>query len=237
MSIQPDTVSHPDTPSSPDAVSPPDAVASPPSPSSLSSTPPLSPEKAAQWEALERECGQCTACPLGQARIHVVFGVGRRDAEVLFVGEGPGQHEDEQGVPFVGAAGQLLDDMLEITGLDRSKVYIANVVKCRPPRNRDPLNTEQETCLPWLRRQVKLIRPKILICLGRIAARAIIRPDYRITGEHGQWVERGGIHMTAIYHPSALLRDPSKRPETFVDLKRIQEKIRALCERTELSLP
>ena len=186
------------------------------------------------WEALESACMQCRACALADTRTHVVFGVGNRNAEVLLVGEGPGQHEDEQGVPFVGRAGQLLDDMLEIIGLDRTKVYIANIVKCRPPNNRDPLNVEQDACIGWLRRQTALLRPKVIICLGRIAAKVIIKEDFRITAEHGQWFERSGVQMTAIYHPSALLRDVSKRPETFVDLKSIQAKVRELCPHTDI---
>ena len=176
----------------------------------------------------------CRGCALAETRTHVVFGDGARDAEVLLVGEGPGQHEDEQGIPFVGRAGQLLDDMLEMIHLDRTKVYVANIVKCRPPQNRDPLNVEQEACIGFLRRQTALLRPKILVCLGRIAAKAIIKEDFKITAEHGQWFERGGVQMTAIYHPSALLRDVSKRPETFEDLKSIQAKIRELCEHTEV---
>ena len=184
------------------------------------------------WEALERDCGACRACALAETRTNVVFGDGARDAEILLVGEGPGQQEDEQGVPFVGPAGKLLDDMLEIIGLDRTKVYIANVVKCRPPQNRDPLNEEQEACIGYLRNQVALIRPKIIVCLGRISAMKLIRPDFKITREHGQWFEKAGIHMTAIYHPAALLRDPGKRPETFADLQEIQRKIRELCTHT-----
>ena len=186
------------------------------------------------WEALEHACTQCRACGLADTRTNVVFGVGNREAEILLVGEGPGQHEDEQGVPFVGRAGQLLDDMLEIIGLDRTKVYIANVVKCRPPQNRDPLNVEQDACIGWLRRQTALIRPKIIVCLGRIAAKAIIKEDFKITSEHGQWFARGGVQMTAIYHPAALLRDEGKRPETFEDLKSIQSKVRELCEHTDI---
>ena len=184
------------------------------------------------WQALERECGACHACALADTRTNVVFGDGAADAEILLVGEGPGQQEDEQGVPFVGPAGKLLDDMLEIIGLDRTKVYVANIVKCRPPRNRDPLNVEQDACIGWLRRQTALLRPKIIICLGRIAAKAIIREDFKITAEHGKWFERGGVQMTAIYHPSALLRDEGKRPETFVDLKGIQAKVREICVHT-----
>ena len=170
------------------------------------------------WEALEQACGQCRNCALAETRLHVVFGDGARDAEILLVGEGPGQREDEQGIPFVGPAGLLLDDMLEIIGLDRTKVYVANIVKCRPPRNRDPLNVEQDACIGWLRRQTALLRPKLIVCLGRIAAKAIIKEDFKITAEHGKWFQRGGVQMTAIYHPSALLRDVEKRPETFVDL-------------------
>ena len=183
-------------------------------------------------EALEQACGQCRNCALAETRLHVVFGDGARDAEILLVGEGPGQHEDEQGVPFVGPAGKLLDDMLEIIGLDRTKVYVANIVKCRPPKNRDPLNVEQDACIGWLRRQTALLRPKMIVCLGRIAAKAIIQENFKITEQHGQWFQRGGVQMTAIYHPSALLRDEGKRPETFVDLKKIQAKIREICTHT-----
>ena len=184
------------------------------------------------WEALKQDCMACRGCALAETRTNVVFGDGARDAEILFIGEGPGQNEDEQGVPFVGRAGQLLDDMLEIIHLDRTKVYIANVVKCRPPQNRDPLNVEQEAFSGWLRRQTALLRPRIIVCLGRIAAKAIIKEDFKITSEHGQWFTRGGVQMTAIYHPAALLRDAGKRPEAFVDLKSIQAKVREVCTRT-----
>ena len=189
------------------------------------------------WERLEAECGGCRACQLREGRRNLVFGDGNRTAEILFIGEGPGQREDEQGLPFVGPAGQLLNDMMELIGLDRSKVYIANIVKCRPPGNRDPLNTEREACLPWLRRQTALLRPKMIVCLGRIAAQAVIKPDFRITREHGQWFQKAGVWLTAIYHPSALLRDVYKRPETFVDLKAIQAKAREICTRTEIATP
>ena len=184
------------------------------------------------WEILKQECMQCRGCGLAATRTNLVFGDGAQNAEILLIGEGPGQREDEQGIPFVGPAGQLLDDMLEIIGLDRTKVYIANVVKCRPPQNRDPLNVEQDACIGWLRRQTALLRPKIIVCLGRIAAKAIIKEDFKITSEHGQWFTRGGVQMTAIYHPAALLRDAGKRPETFVDLKSIQAKVREVCTRT-----
>ena len=181
------------------------------------------------WEALEHDCKNCRECSLWETRTNVVFGIGNQNAEVLFIGEGPGANEDAQGVPFVGRAGHLLDDMLEIIGLKRDDVYIANIAKCRPPENRDPLGVEQDACIGYLRRQVALLRPKIIVCLGRIAAKELIREDFRITAEHGQWFERGGVQMTAIYHPSALLRDEHKRPETFVDLREIRRMIRELC--------
>ncbi len=178
------------------------------------------------WMELESTCGQCQGCGLCQTRHHVVFGVGNREADVLFIGEGPGEQEDLKGEPFVGAAGRLLDDMLSIIDLDRSKnCYIANIVKCRPPHNRDPEAPEQDACIGYLRQQIALIQPKIIVCLGRIAALRMIREDFRITREHGQWTQKDGIWMTAIYHPSALLRDVTKRPETFADLLSIREKI------------
>lgn len=180
-----------------------------------------------QWEGLEQTCMDCTRCGLCETRHNVVFGVGIRNADVMFVGEGPGEQEDLHGEPFVGPAGKLLDDMLSIIDIDRkTNCYIGNIVKCRPPRNRDPLETEQEACIGYLRNQVALIQPKIIVCLGRIAAKRLIDPDYRITRQHGQWVQKNGVWMTAIYHPSALLRDVSKRPETFDDLLSIREKIR-----------
>ena len=180
------------------------------------------------WQELNRVCMECTRCGLCENRNQVVFGVGPADADVMFIGEGPGEQEDLLGEPFVGPAGKLLDDMMAIIDLDRKNSYIANIVKCRPPGNRDPLETEQDACIGYLRNQVALIKPKIIICLGRIAATRIIRPDFRITREHGTWTERGGIWMTAMYHPSALLRDVSKRPHTFEDLLAIREKIREL---------
>ncbi len=178
-------------------------------------------------EELRQACLACQSCPLAATRHSVVFGVGPEDTPILFVGEGPGQHEDLQGEPFVGPAGQLLDEMLSIIDLSRRNCYITNIVKCRPPRNRDPLETEQDACIGYLRRQTALLRPRILVCLGRIAAMRLIDRDFRITRDHGRWVEHGGIWMTALFHPSALLRDPSKRPDTFRDLKRLQAKIRA----------
>ena len=180
------------------------------------------------WQELEQVCQNCTRCGLCERRNHVVFGVGNRNADIMFIGEGPGEQEDLKGEPFVGAAGLLLDEMLSIIDIDRTNCYIANIVKCRPPGNRDPLETEQDACLDYLRNQVALIKPKIIVCLGRIAAKKIIRDDYRITKEHGQWMEKNGVWMTAFYHPSALLRDVSKRPEAFDDLIGLREKMEAL---------
>jgi len=151
----------------------------------------------------------------------------------MLIGEGPGENEDLQGEPFVGRGGKLLDEMLAVVDLDRKKnVYIANMVKCRPPQNRDPLNTEQDACIGYLRNQTALLRPKIIVCLGRVSALRIIKPDFKITKEHGQWFENAGVWMTALYHPAAILRDPRRRPETFEDLKKIQAKIREVCTRT-----
>ena len=181
-----------------------------------------------QWQELEQACARCERCELCRTRNNVVFGVGPRDADVMFIGEGPGEQEDLKGEPFVGPAGKLLDDMLSIIDLSRENAYIANIVKCRPPRNRDPLEEEQLACIDHLRQQVVLIQPKIIVCLGRIAATRLIRPEFRITREHGQWLERNGVWMMAMYHPSALLRDVSKRPETFDDLLKIRQKMKEL---------
>ena len=189
------------------------------------------------WEALQYECEHCRECSLSQTRHSVVFGTGDRNAEIMMVGEGPGASEDRQGVPFVGKAGKFLDDMMAMIGLEREKVYIANIVKCRPPENRDPLNVEQDACIGYLRRQIALVQPKIFICLGRIAAMRFINPKFRITKEHGQWFDVDGMRMMALYHPSALLRDPRKRPETFDDLKELQREIQRICEHTELAIP
>ena len=183
-------------------------------------------------DKLKAECAGCRACALRETRHNLVFGVGREDAEVMFIGEGPGEQEDLKGEPFVGPAGKLLDTMLEIIDLDRNKVYIANMVKCRPPRNRDPLDREQDACSDWLRRQIALVDPKIIVCLGRIAAMGIIDPEFRITREHGQWFQRDGRMFMATYHPSALLRDPAKRPEAFEDLRELRSKIRQICRNT-----
>ena len=180
------------------------------------------------WDILKTECASCRACPLCEGRHNLVFGVGNEHADLMFVGEGPGEQEDLQGVPFVGPAGKLLDSMLEMIDLDRSRIYIANMVKCRPPHNRDPQASEMAACRAWLDRQIALVDPKLIVCLGRISAMALIREDFRITREHGLWFDKNGRRILATFHPSALLRDPSRRPEAFMDLREIRKEYRAL---------
>ena len=181
------------------------------------------------WEELERDCLLCEKCPLREGRTQVVFGVGNRNAKVLFIGEGPGEQEDLQGKPFVGRSGQYLDKLLASVGLTREKdLYIGNIVKCRPPHNRDPLPEEQDACIDWLRAQTALIKPKIIVCLGRIAAMKIIRPDFKITKEHGVFYEKNGVLMMATLHPAALLRNPAAKPGTLEDFVRLREKMEEL---------
>ena len=182
------------------------------------------------WQTLKSECAGCRGCSLCETRHKLVFGVGSEQAELMLIGEGPGEQEDLRGEPFVGPAGKLLDDMLRMIDLDRSMVYIANVVKCRPPGNRDPLGIEQDACRGWLDRQIQLVDPKIVVCLGRISAKALIDPDFRITRDHGIWYDIGGRRYMATYHPSALLRDVSRRPEAFMDLRSLRKEIRAVCD-------
>ena len=159
--------------------------------------------------------------------------MGVEDAEVMFIGEGPGENEDLQGEPFVGRGGQLLDKMLNAIDLDRHKnIYIANMVKCRPPKNRDPLPEEQEQCIGWLRNQVKIIKPKIIVCLGRVAATRIIKSDMKITKEHGVFFEKNGVIMMATLHPAALLRNPNNKPGAFEDFQKLREKIKEVCTHT-----
>ncbi len=181
------------------------------------------------WRKLKRDCERCERCGLCRGRHNLVFADGNEKAKVMLIGEGPGEQEDLQGRPFVGPAGKFLDNMLELIDLDRTKVYIANVVKCRPPHNRDPLPEEQEACSSFLARQIALVRPMIIVCLGRIAAQGIMKKDMRITREHGVWYEHDGMMYMATYHPSALLRDESKRPEAFDDLVRLRQQIREMC--------
>lgn len=182
----------------------------------------------ADMESVRAQCLACQKCRLGATRTNTVFGVGPVPSPIVFVGEGPGQQEDLQGEPFVGAAGHLLDDMLSIIDLSRENCYITNIVKCRPPQNRDPMDDEQDACIGYLTAQLALLQPKIVVCLGRVAAKRLISPDFRITREHGQWTQRDGVFYTAIYHPSALLRDGNKRPETFADLLTIRSRAREL---------
>ena len=184
------------------------------------------------WKELKQECAQCRRCGLGETRHHLVFGDGAEDARIMLIGEGPGEQEDLQGLPFVGPAGKLLDDMLEMIYLDRTKVYIANIVKCRPPQNRDPQPAESEACMPWLREQFRLLKPKIVVCLGRIAAQRMIRQDFSVTREHGQIIEKGGILFMGTFHPAALLRQPQNKPEAFADFTVLRDTIAAVCEHT-----
>ncbi|MEE0264716.1 MAG: uracil-DNA glycosylase [Acutalibacteraceae bacterium] len=178
-------------------------------------------------------CSGCQKCELGKTRTNLVFGVGVENAEVMFIGEGPGENEDLQGEPFVGRGGQLLDKMLNAIDLDRHKnIYIANMVKCRPPKNRDPLPEEQEQCINWLRNQVKIIKPKIIVCLGRVAATRLIKSDMKITKEHGIFFEKNGVIMMATLHPAALLRNPNNKPGAFEDFQKLREKIKEVCTHT-----
>ena len=177
------------------------------------------------WQTLQEQVSQCISCPLCAHRTHTVFGEGNPHASLLFVGEGPGADEDRMGRPFVGRAGQLLDRMIQAMGLQREDVYIANVVKCRPPGNRTPLPEETQACLPYLRGQFALIRPKVIVCLGATAARAIISEDIRITRDRGNWVNKKGVWIMPTYHPAALLRDPTKKRETWQDLQEVMKKL------------
>ena len=190
------------------------------------------------WEDLKKQCLECTRCGLCTTRKNVVFGAGVPNAEVLFIGEGPGANEDEQGAPFVGRAGKLLDTMLAAVGLSREhNIYIANMVKCRPPQNRDPLPEEQDACIDWLRRQVALLRPKIIVCLGRVSACRLIDPDFKVTRQHGQFIEKNGTLMMATLNPAALLRTPNQKPEAFADFLALRDKIAEICDHTELYFP
>ena len=177
------------------------------------------------WEVLQKTCESCTACPLSQTRTNCVFGTGNKTADLMFVGEAPGEQEDLSGTPFVGRAGQLLDRFLAAIDIPREDVYIANILKCRPPQNRDPLPTEEDACIGYLREQVRLIRPKVIVCLGRVAAMRLIKPDFRITKEHGEWFPKGDFLMTAVYHPAYLLRDPRKKEDMLLDMQRIRQKL------------
>ncbi len=185
------------------------------------------------FEDLKKNCEQCTKCGLCKTRHNVVVGVGNPEADVLFIGEGPGENEDLQGEPFVGRAGKLLDKMLTAVDLDRNKnIYIANIVKCRPPQNRDPKPEEQEMCIEWLRSQVRLIKPKIIVCLGRISAQKLIDPNLKITKEHGKFIKKGNFLMMPMFHPAAILRNPNQKPEAFDDFLKLRDKINEICPQT-----
>ena len=181
------------------------------------------------FEALRQTVLSCKNCKLCETRHNVVFGVGNPQSKVMFIGEGPGENEDLQGEPFVGRGGQLLDKMLTHVGLSRNEnVYIANRVKCRPPKNRDPEKDELEACIGYLRNQVHLIRPKIIVCLGRIAACAIIDPGFKVTKQHGEFYDRNGTLMMGTFHPAALLRNPGSKPAALEDFLKLREKLDSL---------
>lgn len=189
--------------------------------------------KFSNWQELKDACMGCQNCPLGATRTNLVFGTGNENAEVLFVGEGPGENEDLQGEPFVGRGGKLLDKYLEAIDLSRDKnIYIANMVKCRPPHNRDPKPEEQEECIKWLREQFRLLRPKIIVCLGRISAQKLISPDFKVTKQHGEFFEKGGVLMMGTFHPAALLRNPNQKPAALEDFIKLREKIEEICDHT-----
>lgn len=182
------------------------------------------------FETLENACRNCRKCALSETRTNCVFGTGNRRARLMFVGEAPGEQEDLTGIPFVGRAGQLLDRFLAAVDIPREDVYIANILKCRPPHNRDPLPEEEDACIGYLREQVRLIRPHVIVCLGRISAMRLIKPDFRITKEHGEWFQKGDFAMTAVYHPAFLLRDPRKKEDMLTDMRRIRAKLDELGE-------
>ena len=175
------------------------------------------------WNDLKNECLACRKCELSRTAKNVVIGRGNEEASLLFVGEGPGKEEDEQGVPFVGKAGQLLDLLLNAIPFQTDEYYITNIVKCRPADNRDPTDEEAQSCLVHLRNQFRLIRPKIIICLGRISAKYLIHPDFKITQERGKWFEKGGIKMMAVYHPAYLLRNEKEKITQWHDFMEIRK--------------
>lgn len=179
-------------------------------------------------DEIRKECEGCRKCSLAETRTNVVFGVGNPHADVMFIGEAPGEKEDLSGIPFVGAAGKLFDKYLVAVGIPREEIYIANMLKCRPPKNRDPKPEEQDLCIEYLREQVRAVSPKLIVCLGRIAAMRLIKLDFRITAEHGIWFERGAFSVCAVYHPSALLRDPRKKDDMLADMMEIKRRLDAL---------
>lgn len=183
------------------------------------------------YDELKQFVDHCTRCPLSQTRNKGVMGKGNLHSPILFIAEGPGRNEDQDGIPFTGKSGALLDRLLSGIHMSRDEIYITNIVKCHPPGNRDPKPQEQERCIPYLKYETLLLRPKIIVCLGRIAAQRIIRPDYRITREHGTFVYRKNVWLTAVYHPSAVLRDDTKLPEIISDFQLIKEKMDDIARR------
>ena len=177
------------------------------------------------WEDLEKSILECKKCRLCTNRTNIVFGQGNKKARLMFIGEGPGADEDKQGVPFVGKAGQLMNKAFEGLGIDRKKLYIANIVKCRPPSNRVPEDDEVQTCLNYLRNQVILIKPKIIVLLGSTALKNILGKEYGITAVRGNWMEKNGIKYMPTWHPAALLRDENKKIEFWQDLKEAKKYI------------
>ncbi len=177
------------------------------------------------WELFQSQVEACAQCGLCRGIRHKVPGQGDPHAPLMFIGEGPGQVEDEQGLAFVGPAGQLLTRMLAAIGLPRERVYICNVVKCRPPQNRVPTPEEAQACLIHLRTQTYLVRPRVIVLLGSTAARNLLDPEIRITRQRGQWTERKGVWMMPTYHPSALLRDPEKKRDAWTDMQRLRDKL------------
>ena len=173
------------------------------------------------WEELEEACNNCTKCKLSNNRHNVVIGTGNRNARIMFIGEGPGADEDIQGIPFVGKAGKLMDKALEGIGIKREEIYIANIVKCRPPNNRNPEYEEADSCKEYLETQIKLINPEIIVLLGNVALKNALGKEYGITSTRGNWIEKEGIRYMPTFHPAALLRDESKKIDFWNDLKKI----------------
>lgn len=185
------------------------------------------------WEKLKINCLQCEKCALCSERTNVVFGYGNEHAEVMFIGEGPGENEDLQGKPFVGRSGKLLDSLLNEIGLFREKnIYIANIVKCRPPKNRDPLPSEQESCINWLRNQVAIMKPKIIVAVGRISAMKIIDPKIKITKDHGKFYKKKKTLLMPTIHPAAILRNMNQLDLVKDDFQKLKEKILEICPNT-----
>lgn len=182
------------------------------------------------WEELEEVVKQCRKCRLCETRKNVVFGVGNREADIMFIGEGPGADEDAQGEPFVGKAGQLMNMAFDMLGIKREEVYIANIVKCRPPNNRNPQDDEAENCLDYLRNQVILVKPKIIVLLGSVALKNVLGKEYGITASRGKWLERKGILYMPTWHPAALLRDENKKIDFIKDLKQVIKRYNEICQ-------